>query len=312
MTSDVTNEAASAPGAGNRGRESLAAPSAPPTLLRSLDELAARYDAILCDIWGVVHNGVWAFPAASEALRRYRAGGGRVVLLSNVPKPHDRIPAQLARLGVPRDTWDAIVTSGDTTRAALAARAPGPAHLIGTGEDAVIWEGLGLEFTSFERAAFLVVTGLDDFFHGKLEDYHERWRLARGRDLELVCANPDVVVRHGDRLHWCAGALARDYAALGGRVVMTGKPHAPIYTLASATLSRLAGHPVARDRVLVIGDGPTTDVLGANREGFDALFVAGGVQRDALATAAGLDASRVAAALAADGVHARYAIAELT
>ncbi len=285
-------------------------PSAP-LLLRSLDELSASYDAVLCDIWGVVHDGVQSFGPACAALQRFRAAGGSVVLVSNVPKPRGPIPRQLDRLGVPRSAWDVVVTSGDTTRAALAARAPGPAHLIGTDVDAVLWEGLGLEFVPFADARFLVCTGLDDFFHGRPEDYTERWHAARARDLELVCANPDVVVRHGGQLYWCAGRLAADYAALGGRVVLTGKPHAPIYALAFEELEARLGRPVDRGRVLVIGDGPATDVLGANREGLDVLFVAGGVEADALGGAEAFSAGRAAAALAAAGVHARYAMATL-
>jgi len=277
-------------------------------LVPRLADLGGRYDAVLCDIWGVVHNGVRAFAPAVAALQRFRGDGGRVVLLSNVPKPREAIPAQLDRLGVPRDAWDVVVTSGDATRAALAARAPGPAHLIGTTEDAVLWAGLGLQFTDLDRAAFLLVTGLDDFFHGRLEDYAERFARARARDLELVCANPDIVVRHGEKLYWCAGALAREYAALGGRVVLTGKPHAPIYALARHALERHTGAPFEPARVLVIGDGPATDVLGANREGLDALFVAGGILAEALDPARRLDLEQATAALRAEGAHARYAM----
>jgi len=280
-------------------------------LVSRFDVLRERYDAVLCDIWGVVHNGVHAFPPAVAALQRFRASGGRVVLLSNVPKPRGSIPPQLDRLGVPRDAWDAVVTSGDATRAALAARRPGPVHLIGTAEDAVLWAGLGLAFTDLDRAAFLLVTGLDDFFHGQLGDYAERFARARARDLELVCANPDIVVRHGEALYWCAGALARDYAALGGRVVLSGKPHAPIYALAFETLAPLCGAPVDRARVLVIGDGPATDILGANREGLDALFVAGGILAEAFDPEHDVDPAQAVAALHAEGARARFAMPRL-
>jgi HAD superfamily hydrolase (TIGR01459 family) len=281
-----------------------------PQALASLDAVSGRYDALLCDLWGVVHDGVHVFGGAVAALQRFRAGGGRVVLLSNVPKPHTSIPSQLTRLGVPEDCWDSIVTSGDATRAVLAERAPGPVYLLGTDGDAAIWAGLPLEFTGLDDATFVLTTGLTDFFHGRPEDHADELHRARARDLELVCANPDVVVRHGGALYHCAGALARDYEALGGRVLMPGKPNAPIYALALAEVQRLAGD-VERARVLVIGDGPTTDVRGANREGLDALFVAGGIHSDDLTGARGFDLTAVAETLTRAGVSARFVMPTL-
>lgn len=277
----------------------------------SLAELRERYDALLCDLWGVVHDGVRAFDAATTALVRFRESGGSVVLISNVPKLRDPIPRQLDRLGVPREAWDAIVTSGDAIRAELAARAPGPMHLIGPARDTALWDGVGLELADLERASFLGVTGLDDFHNETPEHYAERLARARERGLEMVCANPDVVVRLGDRLYWCAGALARDYEALGGRVVMAGKPHAPIYQLAFLEIERLRGAAPDRSRLLAIGDGPGTDVRGANREGLDALFIAAGIHGAALHDARGLDLAKARAALAAERVHARYAMPAL-
>jgi HAD superfamily hydrolase (TIGR01459 family) len=276
-----------------------------------LQSLRERYDAVLCDLWGVVHNGQKVFERAATALVRFRASGGRVVLVTNVPKPRDPIPRQLERLRVPRDAWDAIVTSGDAIRAEFAARAPGPMHRIGPASDTLLWDGLGLELAELERARFLGVTGLDDFDSETPEDYAARLARARELGLEMVCANPDIVVRLGDKLYWCAGALARDYEALGGRVVMAGKPHAPIYALARRELAPLFGRTPDDARVLAIGDGLTTDVLGANRNGFDALFVAAGIHGAELHDGAQLDRARVAAALATEGVHARYAMAEL-
>lgn len=282
-----------------------------PALPACLDELRGDYDAVLCDLWGVVHNGQRVFERAAAALVRFRKSGGRVVLITNVPKPRAPIPRQLDRLGVPRAAWDAIVTSGDAIRAEFAARAPGPMHRIGPASDSLLWDGLGLELASLEEARFLGVTGLDDFDRETPADYVERLAHARARGLEMVCANPDVVVRLGERLYWCAGALARDYAALGGKVVMAGKPHAPIYALARRELANLLGRESDSKRVLAIGDGLATDVLGANRNGFDALFVAAGIHGGALRDGAELDRAKVAAALAAEGAVARYAMAEL-
>ncbi len=275
-------------------------------VLASLDAAAAAYDAVFCDVWGVVHNGRAAFAPALAALQRYRARGGRVLLLTNVPKPNDPIPGQLDRLGVPRDAWDAIVTSGDAIRLDLAKRAPGPMHKIGPPHDAALWAGLGLAFADLETAAFIGISGLNHDERETPEDYRDLLARAKARDLELICANPDIVVRVGDRLVWCAGAIARDYAALGGRVVMAGKPHAPIYDLAFAKLAQLLDRPIDRARVLCIGDGVGTDVKGANAQGLDVAFIASGMHGEALMTDGALDPDKARAALAAEHATATF------
>jgi HAD superfamily hydrolase (TIGR01459 family) len=274
--------------------------------LERLDALAGRYDAVLCDIWGVLHDGRGAFPRAAAALQRARAAGMAVVLVSNVPKPRDPIPAQLDRLGCPRDAWDAIVTSGDAIRAELAVRAPGPMLKIGPADDESLWAGLGLDRTTrIEEAAFVAISGLNDPLREDVSAYASLLDAARRRDLELLCANPDLVVRVGDRMVVCAGAVAQAYAALGGRVVMAGKPYAPIYRLAFAEVDGLAGKVVPPARVLAIGDGIGTDIKGANAAGLDALFIASGIHRDAVSD------SDPAAILAREGAHARYCMEHL-
>jgi HAD superfamily hydrolase (TIGR01459 family) len=279
-------------------------------LLESLDSIAAGYDAILCDVWGVVHNGRRAYAPACEALARFRANGGAVILVTNVPKPRGPIPAQFDRLGVPRDAWDGLVTSGDAIRVELEKRAPGPMHKIGPPHDAPLWEGLGLQQSDLDDAAFLAVSGLNNDGAETPADYADLLRAARARDLDLVCANPDIVVRVGDRSVWCAGALARDYEKLGGRVILAGKPHAPIYHLALRELED-AGRKPDRARILAIGDGIPTDVRGANAQNIDCLFIAGGMHGDALLADGAVDLAKVEPAFAAENVHARYAMAEL-
>lgn len=279
--------------------------------IESIDDVAGRYDAFLCDVWGVVHNGRQPFAPAAAALVRARRAGKVVVLVTNVPKPRGPIPSQLDRIGVPREAWDAIVTSGDAIRAELAARAPGPMLKIEPpGYDRTLWEGLGLAEAPLEQAAFFAMSGLrrDDETPA---DYAPLLRQARARDLEFLCANPDIVVQFGDRLIWCAGAVARDYAALGGRVVMAGKPHAPIYDLAMRELAAAAGREIARERMLCIGDGIGTDIAGANAQGLDNLFIASGMHGEGLRSGGGLDAAKVAAALSEAGAAATYAMAEL-
>ncbi|HCK84794.1 MAG TPA: TIGR01459 family HAD-type hydrolase [Hyphomonadaceae bacterium] len=271
--------------------------------LSSIDAVAERYDAFFCDVWGVIHNGRQIFPAAAAALTRLRRAGKRVVLLTNVPKPRGPIPGQLDRLGFPREAYDCIVTSGDAIRAELAARAPGPMYKIGPAGDRVLWEGLGLEFAELARARFIGISGLnrDDETPA---DYAELLAQARARDLELLSANPDIVVRVGDQLIWCAGALARDYQALGGRVIMAGKPHPPIYELAYRELAAFAIADTAR--ILCIGDGVGTDLKGANAQGLDCLFIASGMHGEALRSNGAVDSAKVEAALAAEQVSANY------
>lgn len=278
-------------------------------ILQSLDDIADRYDAVLCDVWGVIHNGRRLYPGADEALTRFRDAGRSVILLTNIPKPRGPIPAQLDRLGFSRRAYDVIVTSGDAIRAELAARAPGPMYKIGPPRDGVLWEGLGLAQAPLQDAAFVAISGLnhDD---EEPEVYTDVLAAARARDMELLCANPDIVVRVGDDLMWCAGAVARDYAKLGGRVVMAGKPFAPIYDLAFKELEAVRG-PVARERVLCIGDGVITDVRGANDQGLDCLFIASGMHGEALMTDGALDEAKVAAALADEGVRAQFVMTGL-
>jgi HAD superfamily hydrolase (TIGR01459 family) len=280
-------------------------------VLASLDDVLARYDAVFCDVWGVVHNGRAYFPSAAAALQRARRAGKRVILLTNVPKPRGPIPAQLDRLGFPRDAYDAIVTSGDAIRAELAARAPGPMYKIGPDSDRSLWEGLGIAFAPLEDARFIGISGLNDYRETP-HDYADTLRAAHERDLELLCANPDIVVRVGDDLIWCAGAIARDYEALGGRVVMAGKPHRPIYDLAYKELESLIGAGIDKARVLCIGDGVTTDITGANGARLDCLFVASGMHGEALRTDGALDMVKVGDALAAEGARATYVMSALS
>ncbi|MBY0564764.1 MAG: TIGR01459 family HAD-type hydrolase [Hyphomonadaceae bacterium] len=279
-------------------------------LLSSIDDIVARYTAVFCDVWGVIHNGRSVSPGAAEALQRLRQAGKHVILITNVPKPRAPIPAQLDRLGFPRQAYDAIVTSGDAIRAELAARAPGPMFKIGPERDRVLWEGLGLSMSGVEAARFVGVSGLNDDRETP-EAYADMLERMRARNLDMLCANPDIVVRVGDELIWCAGALARDYAALGGRVIMAGKPHTPIYDLACKELAEIAGRAVPKAEILCIGDGVATDIVGANAHGFDSVFIASGMHGEALMTDGALDPLKIAAAFAAEGATAPYVMARL-
>jgi HAD superfamily hydrolase (TIGR01459 family) len=281
-------------------------------LIASLDQIADQYDAVLCDIWGVIHNGREVFAAADAALRRYRERGGIVVLVSNVPKPRDPIPGQLLARGASPEAWDAIVTSGDAIRAELEKRAPGPFLKIGPEDDDVLWDGLNLEFCDdLEDAEFIAISGLEGVDETP-QDYLDLLEAAQDRELELLCANPDIVVRMGDQLVWCAGAVAAEYEKIGGTVIMAGKPFAPIYELALAEVEELSGGPIRTSRILAIGDGIMTDLKGAAAQGLDALFIASGMHGEGLQTNGRVDPAKVAAALAAENVVPRYLMPSLS
>jgi HAD superfamily hydrolase (TIGR01459 family) len=283
-----------------------------PKALTGLSEIADAYDVLLCDVWGVIHNGRQAFPAACAALQRFAADRGPVVLISNAPRPSAHVHEQLAMLGVPRDAWSAFVSSGDATRALLAERAPGPAWAIGPDRDWPLYEGLDLAFAGPEDAAFISCTGPVDDERETPEDYRDRLALCARRGLEMICANPDRVVQRGDRLVYCGGALADLYAALDGPVLMAGKPYAPIYDLAIAEAETLLGRPAQRARILCVGDGVPTDVRGAMDQKLDCLFIAGGIHGHEAVDAAGrIDPVRAAALLAREGGAARFGLGAL-
>ncbi|MDB5429318.1 MAG: family HAD-type hydrolase [Caulobacter sp.] len=278
-----------------------------------LSALASRYDVLLCDIWGVIHNGRESWPDACAALARWRAEVGPVVLISNSPRPSREVIEQLDSLAVPREAWSAIVTSGDATRVLLAEMAPGPAWTIGPERDGPLYEGLGLEFAKgAQDAAFVSVTGPYDDEVETPEDYRTRLKIAADRGLPLVCANPDIVVQRGDRLIYCGGSLAALYAEMGGQVLMAGKPFAPIYELSLFEAETLLHKEVPRERVLCIGDGVVTDIKGAEDQGLDCLFIAKGIHgQAALGPDGKLSAEAVAKLLAAEGVKAAHAMADL-
>lgn len=258
-------------------------------IIARLADISHRYDALFCDLWGCLHNGVAPYPEAVAALAAFKARGGRVILLTNAPRPEGTVAAGLDRMGVPRAVWDAIVTSGDAAQAALVTGAVGRRvwHL-GPRKDAPFFEELAPwlagqrapERVPFEEAEGIVCTGLFDDLTETPEDYRGRLLAAKARGMKLLCANPDIVVDWGDRRLYCAGALAKLYEELGGESLYFGKPHPPIYDLARRRLAALGGLP-PDDRILAIGDGIATDVAGGLAEGLDTLFITGGIAAEA-------------------------------
>ncbi|HSO48882.1 MAG TPA: TIGR01459 family HAD-type hydrolase [Rhizobiaceae bacterium] len=241
-----------------------------------LSEIAPRYDAILCDVWGVLHNGIAAWPGAIEALSAFRANGGHVVMITNAPRPHGPVLEQLEKLGVPDGVFDRVVTSGDVTRELIMEKSRRAFH-IGPDRDLTLYEGLDVELVDKNDADSVVCTGLVDDRTESPQDYAPLLGELAARNLPFICANPDIVVEMGDRLLWCAGALARDYEALGGQAFIVGKPHPHIYRSARHILDELAGRKIDTARILAIGDGMPTDVKGAMNAGLDLLYISAGI-----------------------------------
>ena len=255
-------------------------------IIEALSQIGDRYDALFCDLWGCLHNGKQPYPAAVAALQAYRAAGGRVCLMTNAPRPQQYVQAQLDRMGVPRDAWDIIVSSGDAAQDAMFAGAVGRrVWFIGTEKDDGFFNDIPpewrdappIERVPLDEAEGIVCTGPFDEVNEVPEDYRARLMLAREAGLTMLCANPDIVVDMGETRIYCAGALAALYEEMGGIALYFGKPHPPIYDRARRLMNLGADA-----RVLAVGDGVFTDVQGALQEGIDALFVTGGLAAEAM------------------------------
>jgi len=247
-------------------------------LISGLSALADKYDAILCDVWGVLHNGMTGYPTVTETLAKFRAKGGTVLLLSNAPRPSTQIPKILEGLGITHGAYDDILTSGDATKTFIATHQLGTkCYAIGPARDNNLFDDTGVAQVSADEAGFIVVTGpFNDEDEGP-EDYRELFTSLVARDLPMVCANPDIIVERGDKHIYCAGALARLYEEMNGKVIYFGKPYGPIYDVARARLAGLRGRAVEDSRILAVGDGIATDIKGAADAGLDALFITGGI-----------------------------------
>jgi HAD superfamily hydrolase (TIGR01459 family) len=274
--------------------------------IAGLKAIAGDYDVLICDVWGVLHDGKDPFARAIDALQRFRAGVGPVVLLSNAPRLADGVKAQFARIGVPDDCYDAIITSGMATREELKRRAREkklPIYYLGPDRDLKAYDGLNLVRVGAKEAELVLCVGPVDDESETAEDYRGLLEQFRARAIPMLCANPDLVVQRGAKIVYCAGAIARLYEDMGGQAIYFGKPHPQIFETARAEARRFS--PALRP--LVVGDGVATDILGANRLGWDALFIVSGLYGDA-----GDSPERLRELFAANSVHARAVMTALS
>ena len=284
------------------------------TIIRSLSEISDRYDVLYCDLWGCLHNGYTPFAEAVEALRGFKAKGGFVMLLTNSPRPRASVEKQLEKIEVPRDCWDMIASSGDSARAAMLRGMVGrKVWFIGQPHDqgffapmGVVGDAVEIEQVPLEEAEGIVCTGPEDPSADPAV-MRPKFLYAKQKGLKLLCANPDIVVDRGETREWCAGALAQLYAEMGGESLYFGKPHAPIYELARMRLAQ-AGIDCPPDRILAVGDGLQTDILGAQGEPIDSLFISGGLSREETGTTDQPDPEKLARVLSDARVEARWSI----
>ncbi len=275
-----------------------------PLRLSGIARVAPRYRALLCDVWGVLHDGLKPFAPAVDALQRFRSQGGVVLLLSNSPRLSSDIPAQLAHIGVPADTYDGVITSGDATKFLLERDYAQKRYFrIGPERDAGFFSALGLRQARFEEADIIVCSGLVDDENETPADYQNQLMQALKRNLPFVCVNPDIIVHKGEKQLYCAGALAQIYETMGGESIYAGKPHRPIYDLSFARLAQIKGANIERQAIVALGDGLKTDILGATAAGIGAIFVTGGIHEDELHQLPGKEDVLLADFLAQAGIQ---------
>lgn len=254
-------------------------------------DLFARYDVLVCDIWGVVHDGARAYAGAGDAFARFRRAGGTVLLLSNAPMPSSWVEHVLAEKGVRQDSWDAIVSSGDVTLTRIADRGLSRVHHIGPPRDLPLFTNMSAARVELAKAQAVVCTGLIDDRRESAEDYRPLLAQALDAQLELICANPDLIVDVGGELLPCAGVVAELYERMGGQVYWAGKPHLPAYRMAMDAIARLRGTSPPLNRILAIGDAVRTDLAGAATFGIDSLFIGQGIHRDEVVANGAIDAA---------------------
>ena len=282
-----------------------------PSLAENGQQLSAAYNIWLCDIWGVVHNGVAAHKKACEALAKHRENGGVVILITNAPRPKTDVIKQLKGLKVPDNCFDDIVSSGDVTRTLVSDHKGGKVFFLGPERDYGLKDGLPVEWSDIDQAEAVLCSGLYDDKNDTMDRYADMLAQMKQADLPMICANPDIVVQFGTRLIPCAGAIAAEYSKIGGKVLMAGKPFKPIYEITLARAAEITGQRIDRANVVAIGDGMNTDIKGARDFGLDVMFISGGIHDDEISEDGNVDDLANIARHAMDGVKIAGAMRHL-
>lgn len=239
-------------------------------------EISHNYDALICDVWGVLHNGQKLFDGVEECLKRFKKENKIIILLSNAPRPSLYVKKMLDNLNFNEECYDKIITSGDLTKKSLNSNIFGRnCYHIGPDRDLNIFDDVEVSRVEFEAADFIFVTGLFDDENEDENDYLELLLLAKERGMKLICANPDLLVQRGNKLIPCAGSISKKYYDMGGESINIGKPYSPIFEEAISSINRL--NNLVDNKIMVIGDGLDTDIKGANIVGLDSLLVLGGL-----------------------------------
>lgn len=287
-------------------------------IISSFAEISANYDAAFVDLWGCIHNGIAAHPAAVKAMQDFRAQGGTVILVTNSPRPWDSVARQISGMGVPEDAWDAIATSGDSARSAMYRGIVGQ-KIWFMGESPrdddffkplkILDNPVEITKVPLDEAEGIICCGPFDPM-ADVDVNRPEFLYAKEKGLKLLCANPDIVVDRGEVREWCAGALAALYTEMGGESLYFGKPHPPIYDLARRRITAL-GKSISDSHIIAIGDGIRTDVLGGLQEDLDTLFITGGLAAMETKTDHQPDPEALTAYLKSENMSATYSIGHL-
>ena len=243
----------------------------------NLSEITDTYSLILCDIWGVVHNGNNIYPEAVNTLLAYLEAGGNICLITNAPRRSDAIRDYLLNMGVAPDICNNIVSSGDCSYSWLSSIEDRPLFHIGPEKDNSLFVGLDLKKVNEFECLECICTGFFNEYIESISDYQKILETLLERGIVIHCANPDLYVNKGSVRLPCAGLIAQSYSQMGGKVVYFGKPHHYIYDLALETANQSMRKTVSKDSILAIGDGLNTDIAGASNFGIDSFFIINGV-----------------------------------
>jgi HAD superfamily hydrolase (TIGR01459 family) len=243
-------------------------------VLHGISDILANYDAYFTDVWGVLyHEGVGVIPTASQGLRLLKEAGKTVILMSNASRSGDSLATFLNQEGIPHTLYQHVITSGDCTRAYFGSfKKPVACYLMGRPSNRDLLHGLSVTFVEEPEQADVFVACVPHMDSLSIDPFLATLNRCLVAGLPMVCANPDEYVLIEDQKIVRPGLFAQYYAEKGGSVTLLGKPHPPIYEYAHSFVP-----DIPKKRLLAIGDGLKTDILGAKNFGIDSMWIRSGV-----------------------------------